>query len=103
MRRLKHGAALMMLLRQEKHSPMSLHEQVLSLICADGGFFTDIPTGKIDEARRELFAFFEREYPAICIRIDHGKAYSGELKEDVLKAAKKFFDRFSQSSAVAGA
>ena len=103
-RRLKHGAALMMLLRQEKHSPMSLHEQVIALICADGGLFTDIPVNSIGEVRRELFSFFEAEHPAICIRIDHGKMYSDELREDVLKAAKKFFDRLAQTrSSDAGA
>ena len=90
-RRLRHGATLMTLLRQEKQSPMDLHEQVITLVCADGGLFTDLPADRVNEARAGLFEFFKTEYPAICIRIDHGKKYSPELKEDILKAARRFF------------
>ena len=94
-RRLKHGEALMMLLRQDKQAPMALHEQVITLVCADGGLFTDLPADKVGQARGELFRFFEAEYPAICIRIDHAKKYSDELKGEILAAAKKFFDRYA--------
>jgi len=87
-RQLRHGEALMTLLRQDKQSPMTLHEQVITLICADGGVFTDVPVKEIKEYQKKLLAFFERERPTICMRIDHGRTYTDELKGEILSAAE---------------
>ncbi len=89
-RQLRHGEALMELLRQDKQSPMSFHRQVLTLICADGGIFTDIPVKDVRRFQEELLAYFERQYPTVCLRIDHGKVYSDELRSEILEAAGKF-------------
>ena len=89
-RRLRHGAALMQLLRQDKHSPMNLHRQVMTLLCADAGLFTDVPPKEIRAYREALLAFLERDFPALCVRIDHGKTFSRELREEILDAARKF-------------
>jgi len=89
-RQLRHGEALMMLLRQNKQSPMNLHEQVLTLICADGGVFTDVPVKSVKTFQRDLLAFFEREYPTICQRIDHSQKYTDTLREEILAAAEQF-------------
>ena len=44
----------MQLLRQGKHDPMVLHSQIITLLCADAGYFTDIPTDKIKTAQKRL-------------------------------------------------
>ena len=92
-RRLRHGEALMTLLRQDKQSPMDLHSQVITLICADGGVFTDVPVKQIKQYQRDLLLFFERERSAVCMRIDHGHTFTKELKEEILSAAADFAAR----------
>lgn len=89
-RRLRHGATLMRLLRQEKHVPMELHQQVITLLCADAGLFTDVPEKEIKSFQKALLAYFEAGYPTLCARIDHGKTYSQKLRDEILEAAKQF-------------
>ena len=89
-KQLRHGEALMALLRQDKQSPMNLHEQVVTLIAADGGLFNDVPIGEIKRAQKEFLSYFEREHPTVCVSIDHGGKYSPELRETVLGAARKY-------------
>ncbi len=89
-RRLRHGEALMTLLRQNKQSPMDLHSQVITLVCADGGVFTDVPVKEIKSFQQELLDFFESKYPSVCLRIDHGRTFSDELRSDILEAAERF-------------
>ena len=89
-RKLRHGEALMRLLRQDKHDPMVLHSQIITLLCADAGYFTDIPTDKIKTAQKRLIEYFEREHSNICVKIDHYKKYSAELAGEVVAAAKDF-------------
>ena len=89
-RKLRHGEALMQLLRQDKHDPMVLHSQIITLLCADAGYFTDIPSDKIKTAQKRLIEYFEREHSNICVKIDHYKKYSAELAGEVVAAAKEF-------------
>ena len=92
-RRLRHGEVLMMLLRQNKQSPMPLHSQVITLICANGGIFTDIPVKEVKQYQSELLDYFEREVPTVCLRIDHEKTYSDEIRDLILEAAARFIAR----------
>ncbi len=92
-RRLRHGEVLMTLLRQDKLSPMPLHRQVITLVCANGGIFTDIPVKEVKDYQGELLDYFEREVPTVCLRIDHEKTYSDEIRDLILEAARKFADR----------
>ncbi len=88
--RLKHGATLTSLLRQNKHEPMKLHEQVITLIAADGGVFSGIPKNETDAFRRGLISFIEKDYPSICMRINHGRRFTSSLKDEILTAASEY-------------
>ncbi|MBR0303881.1 MAG: F0F1 ATP synthase subunit alpha, partial [Clostridia bacterium] len=92
-RQLRHGEVLMMLLRQSKHAPMSLHEQVITLIAAGAGVFDTVPSPEVKERQTKLLSFFESERPAVCMRIDHGKTYSENLKEEIVRSAREFMAR----------
>ena len=92
-RQLRYGAGLMQLLRQNKSEPMALHSQVITLLCAQAQLFLDIPVGEIRTARSELIAFMEQNHQTLCQKIDRSQKYSEALKQDVLTAAKGYFDR----------
>ena len=92
-RQLKYGAGLMQLLRQNKNEPMSLHAQVITLLCAQAQLFLDVPVGEIRTARSELISFMEQAYQALCQKIDRSQKYSENLKNEILTAAKNYFAR----------
>ena len=87
---LKYGAGLMMLLRQGKHAPMNLHEQVITLMCAQARLFIDVPLKDIKAVQHDLLAYFEQYHSTLCLRIEHNPVYSDDLREEVLDAAGKF-------------
>ncbi len=89
-RQLKYGAGLMQLLRQSNNSPMNLHSQVITLICAQAGLFVDVPLKEIKSVQQELLAFFELNNSAICHKIEHGKTYSDKLKNEIIDTGKRF-------------
>lgn len=89
-RQLRYGAGLMQLLRQPKSAPMSLHRQVITLICAQAQLFVDVPLPEITQVQQELLTYFEQYRSAVCHKIEHGKTYSEELKSEVIETAKRF-------------
>ena len=89
-RQLRYGAGLMQLLRQQNNSPMSLHSQVITLICAQARLFVDVPIKQIKSVQQELITYFEQYNNAICHKTEHGKTYSEQLKNEIIDAAKRF-------------
>ena len=89
-RQLRYGAGLMQLLRQHNNAPMSLHRQVITLICAQAQLFVDIPLKDIKSVQNELLDYFEQHNSAICHRIDQNKTYSEQLKKEITDTAKSF-------------
>lgn len=87
---LKYGAGLMQLLRQPNNSPMSLHQQVITLICAQARLFVQLPEKEIREVLKNLLEYFEAYHGAICHKIEHGRVYSEELREEIIDRARKF-------------
>lgn len=87
---LKYGEGLMMLLRQENHSPMGLSEQVITLICAQERIFINVPPKEIKRFQRDLLDYFERRHSALCLRIDHAEKFSEEIKKEIVDAAKVY-------------
>lgn len=90
-RQLKYGAGLMQLLRQTNNSPMGLHRQVITLICAQAKLFVDIPVKEIKAVQNELLEYFEEHNSAVCHKIRHGKTYSDKLRNEIIDTAKRFF------------
>jgi len=90
LRQLRYGAGLMQLLRQPCQAPMSLWEQVVTLMCAQNRVFLDVPAKEIKAVQKELLHWFEANHGKLCLKIEHGKAWSRELQSDVLAAADTF-------------
>lgn len=87
---LRYGAGLMQLLRQSKNSPLSLHRQVITLICAQARLFVDIPLGEIKSVQSGLLDYMEQYCSVLCLKIENGRTYSDKLKNDIVEAAKKY-------------
>ena len=85
-----YGEGLMRLLRQDKQSPMNLHEQVIALVCARKKIFVGVPPKEIKNYEKKLLDYFEHYQSSLCLKIEHDKVLSDEIKNDIITAAKKF-------------
>ena len=90
---LAYGNSLMELLKQPLCHPMSLHEQVLTLVLAVNKCFVSVEKSRIKEYQKEILTYFEEEQEDIVKEIETRKDLSEELKGQILEAAEKFRSR----------
>ena len=81
----------MQLLRQPNQSPMALWEQVVTLICATGRMFAEIPSKEVKTAQKKLLNYFAHQNGKLCMKIQHGETYSPEIRDEIIAAAENFF------------
>ncbi len=93
MKDLKYGAGLMQLLRQPNQSPMMMWEQVVTLICAQERMFLNIDPKDIKSVQRRLLDYIGHSHGRLAMRIQHAEAYTEELRADIVKAGRRFFDK----------
>ena len=89
-KQLKHGNALMELLKQPLCRPLSLHEQVITLYLANKGGFDDLDTKEVKKYQMGLLEFFDLHHHDICVAIDEQKVLTDELMEQICAAAEEY-------------
>ncbi len=89
-KQLKHGNALMELLKQPLCRPLSLHEQVITLYLANRGGFDDLETKEVKKYQTGLLEFFDLHHHDICVAIDEQKVLTDELMEQIRAAAEEY-------------
>ncbi|HIZ22469.1 MAG TPA: F0F1 ATP synthase subunit alpha [Candidatus Blautia faecigallinarum] len=95
MEQLQYGSCLMELLKQPLGSPLSLHQQVITLWAATNKMLVHVEKNKIKQYQKDLLDYFDNVYPEIGKEIEETKVLSDELGERIVKAAKEFRDRNS--------
>ncbi len=90
---LQYGNSLMELLKQPLCSPLSLHEQVITLCAATHKVMQDIELKKIKAFQQGMLDYFDTAYPEIGRQIETERALSGELEEQILKIAREYKSR----------
>ena len=85
----------MELLKQPLGSPLSLHQQVITLWAATNKMLVHVEKNKIKQYQKDLLDYFDNVYPEIGKEIEETKVLSDELGERIVKAAKEFRDRNS--------
>ena len=91
---LAYGKCLMELLKQPLYHPLSLHEQVLTLVLASGREFLFVEKSRVKEYQKAILAYFEEEHGDIVKEIEQVKDLSEDLKEEILRAAEQFRSRW---------
>lgn len=92
---LQYGKGLMELLKQPLGQPLSLHQQVITLIAATHKKLMHVEISRMKEYQAEMLAYFDREYPEIRGEIMEKKALSDELIAKIEQAAEEFKDKKS--------
>ena len=95
-RQLTYGQGLMRLLRQKQYSPLSQHEQVITLVAALNHVLQDIPASQISGAQQEMLAWFAEQDPALCQRIDSTGLLSDDDRQQILALARTFVAQYQK-------
>lgn len=87
---LRYGSGLMELLKQPLTNPMSLAQQVVTLVTATGKCFVDVPKEKINPYQTAMLDYFETHHSDIMSQINAQKVIDDDVKQSILDAAEEF-------------
>ena len=90
---LQYGKGLMELLKQPLSHPMSLADQVITLVTAGNRLFLDVEIKKTKDYQLRLLDFFHVEHKEIVDEINTNKVLNQELTEKIVAAVKEFRSR----------
>ena len=90
---LQYGKGLMELLKQPLCNPMSLAEQVITLVAATNRIFLDVDVKKTKEVQLGMLDFFKAEHEDIVDEINEKKVLDDALTERIVEAAKEYKSR----------
>ena len=96
---LAQGAVLMELLKQPQGSPLSMSDQVISLLVAENGKMIHVPVKEVKEYQRQLLDFFADKHPEIAGEIDKSGRLTDVLTQSVLEAADEFAPLYEKAQA----
>ena len=81
------------MLKQPLTRPLSLHEQVITLVTATHKMFVDIETKATKQYQMDMLSYFDASHPEIGKEIEENKVLTDELVTKILDAAKEFKNR----------
>ena len=90
---LQYGKGLMELLKQPLCHPMSLADQVITLVTANNRLFLDVEVKTLKKYQGELLDFFKAEHKDIVDEINEKKVLDEELTGKIVSAVKEFKSR----------
>ena len=87
---LKYGEGLMELLKQPLTHPMSLAQQVVTLVGAIGKKFVDVPKDQIKSYQGKMLEYFDTHHSDLMSEIDTQQVLDDELKTSILDVIDEF-------------
>lgn len=87
---LKYGEGLMELLKQPLTHPMSLAQQVVTLVGAIGKKFVDVPKNQIKSYQGKMLEYFDTHHSDLMSEIDTQQVLDDELKASILNVIDEF-------------
>ena len=90
---LQFGKGLMELLKQPLCHPMSLADQVITLVAANKRLLLDVDIKQMKEFQGRLLDFFKIEHKDVVDAINEKKVLDDEITEKIVEAVKEFKSR----------
>ncbi len=87
---LNYGRSLMELLKQPLGHPITMADQVITLVAATNRTFSDMPVEEVKPYQGELLDFIHRVHPEIVNELNSSKKLEDTLKDDIIKATEEF-------------
>lgn len=95
---LAYGKSLMELLKQPLGKPLSMAEQVISLVVGKEKFFTKVPVNKINILQNDLLEYFHTHKSNIISEIENTKLLDDYTKDEIIDAANDFLQSYLSES-----
>jgi F-type H+-transporting ATPase subunit alpha len=93
---LKHGEALMSVLKQNQYSVYQLDKQVFDLFVAKNKFLDDLDKNDVRKYLDEAYQVFKATHQDVLDNINKNKEISDEDAEILLKENKEFFENLNK-------
>ena len=87
---LHYGQGLMRILRQKQYHPLSMHRQVIVLVCAMGHVLSKVAVKDVTDFRDALLDHFEQEHSDLCRSLEDEKVLTDDMKQEILRIAEAF-------------
>ncbi len=87
---LHYGQGLMRILRQKQYHPLSMHQQVIVLVCAMGHVLSKVAVKDVTDFRDALLDHFEQEHSDLCRSLEDVKVLTDDMKQEILRIAEKY-------------
>ncbi|MDD6350850.1 MAG: F0F1 ATP synthase subunit alpha [Lachnospiraceae bacterium] len=87
---LDHGSALMELLKQPLSHPMSMAEEVISLVLANHNFFDSTPKKLIKKEQAQVLDDFHKNHGLVISELTEKKALTEDLEQEIVEFAEDF-------------
>lgn len=87
---LHYGQGLMRILRQKQYHPLSMHQQVIVLVCAMGHVLSKVAVKDVTDFRDVLLDHFEQEHSDLCRSLEDEKVLTDDMKQEILRIAEAF-------------
>jgi F-type H+/Na+-transporting ATPase subunit alpha len=94
---INRGQRLTELLKQPQYQPLSIWEQVTSLVAATSGEFDDVPVEKIKDAQSALLTELKSDHKKAMDELNKGDKPNDETLEKIKKTAAKVAKGFKAS------
>ena len=87
---LAQGRVLMELLKQPLEHPLSMADQVITLVVAESRKMIDLPVKEVKEYQSEMLDYFHTSYPNIVSELTTSGRLEDSTAKEILKAADAF-------------
>ena len=87
---LDHGSALMQLLKQPLSHPMSMADQVITLVLANHRFFDSVPMKLVKETQNDILAMFNKDHRALIGELSDQKVLTPEIEQQIVDFAEEY-------------
>ena len=94
--RIDRGQRLTELLKQPQYSPLSVWEQVASLIAATNGGFDGVPVEQIKKAQHALLSQLQSEHKKDMQKLNEGGKYDDKVEKIVLDQAAEVAKEYKE-------
>ena len=90
---LQHGKCLMELLKQPLCYPMSLADQVITLVAANKRLMLDVDTAKTKEFQLGMLDYIHVQHAELVTKINEEKVLDDAITEQIVEAVKEYKSR----------
>ena len=93
---LKHGEALLEVLKQGQYNPYPLHKEVFYLYLAKNEFLDNIAKGKISMFLEKAYEYMQNKHPGVLKAIEEEKEISDKSNKELEKGMEEFVSLYKE-------